>query len=192
MASVCFVYVCDVHHVDKQVWICFWQVVGETTGKGTPSPFRGRATVRLPPSKFFYFSKQIFYFFLPHPHNIAYSPILFVPERFSLPLCVFPYPCIFSCLWGQKNGFSYPTCVYAVIMRSTPILYYFLLLCFSVVFLSCISLLFCSPCYVFALSFVVDAVFFADLPILLPSVGLSLLLCVIIHLSVFRVPEAKK
>ena len=34
--------------------------------------------------------------------------------------------------------------------------------------------------------------FFADLPILLPSVGLSLLLCVIIRLGVFRGSEAKK
>ena len=46
-------------------------------------------------------------------------------------------------------------------------------------------------CYVFALSFVVDAVFFADLPILLPSVGISSLLCVIIRLGVFRGSEAK-
>ena len=66
------------------------------------------------------------------------------------------------------------------------------LLCFSVVFFGCISLLFFSLCYVLVLSFVVDAVFFADLPILLPSVGLSLLLCVIIRLGVFRGSEAKK
>ena len=52
--------------------------------------------------------------------------------------------------------------------------------------------LFYSLCYIFVLSFVVDAVFFADLPILLPSVGLSLFSCVIIHLSVFRGSEAKK
>ena len=63
---------------------------------------------------------------------------------------------------------------------------------FSVIFLSCISLLFCSLCYVFVLSFVVDAVFFAYLPILLPSVGLFPLLCVIIRLGVFRGSEAKK
>ena len=62
------------------------------------------------------------------------------------------------------------------------------LLCFLLYFPYCFS----SPCYVLALSFVVNAVFFADLPILLPSVGLSLLLCVIIHLSVFRVSEVKK
>ena len=37
-----------------------------------------------------------------------------------------------------------------------------------------------------------DAVFFADLPILLPSVGFSLFLCVIVRLGVFRGSEAKK
>ena len=59
-------------------------------------------------------------------------------------------------------------------------------------FFSCISPLFLHLCYVLVLSFVVDAVFFADLPILLPSVGLSLFLCVIIRLGVFRGSEAKK
>ena len=37
-----------------------------------------------------------------------------------------------------------------------------------------------------------DAVFFADLPILLPSVGFSPLLCIIIRLGVFRSSDAKK
>ena len=59
-------------------------------------------------------------------------------------------------------------------------------------FFCCVSLLFFSLRYVLALSFVVDAVFFADLPILLPSVGFSSLLCVIIRLGVFRGSEAKK
>ena len=66
------------------------------------------------------------------------------------------------------------------------------MLCFSVVFFSCISLLFLSLCFVSVLSFVVDAVFFVDLPILLPSVGFSLFLCVIVRLGVFRGSEAKK
>lgn len=99
-------------------------------------------------------------------------------------------------IWGNTNCFSYPTCVYVVIIRPIFVLYshplLFSLLCFSVVFLFCISPLFLHLCYVLALSFDVDAVFFADLPILLPSVGLSSLLCVIIRLGVFRVSEAKK
>ena len=77
--------------------------------------------------------------------------------------------------------------LYALFSFSAIFLCCVFLLCFSVVF----PLLFCSLCYVFALSFVVDAVFFADLPILLPSVGLSSLLCVIIRLGVFRGSEAK-
>ena len=90
--------------------------------------------------------------------------------------------------WENKNCFSYPTCFYVVIMRSILILYSHSLLFFPPVF----PLLFCSLCYVSVLSFVVDAVFFADLPILLPSVGLSLFLCIIIRLGVFRGSEAKK
>ena len=82
--------------------------------------------------------------------------------------------------------------LYALFSFSAIFLCCVFLLCFSVVFFSCISLLFLSLRYVLALSFVVDAVFFADLPILLPSVGLSLLLCVIIRLGVFRGSEAKK
>ena len=145
MAFVCFVYLCDVHHVDKRAWIYFWQVAGETTGKGTPSPFWGRATVRLPPSKFFLFFQANFLFFSTLPHNIIHLPIFFPSERFSLPLCVFPYPCIFSWLWGQKNGenkncFSCPTCVYVVIIRSILIFCYFPMLCFSAVSPYCFSL----------------------------------------------------
>ena len=53
--------------------------------------------------------------------------------------------------------------------------------------------LFYSLCYVLALYFVVVVVvFFAYLPILLPPVGFSLLLCVIIRLGVFRGSGAKK
>ena len=74
-----------------------------------------------------------------------------------------------------------------VIIRSILVFCYFLLL-FSAVFFGC----FYSLCCVFVLSFVVDAVFFADLPILLPSMGFSSLLCVIIRLGVFRGSEAKK
>ena len=82
--------------------------------------------------------------------------------------------------------------LYALFSFSAIFLCCVFLLCFSAVFFCCVSLLFFSLRYVLALSFVVDAVFFADLPILLPSVGLSLLLCVIIRLGVFRGSEAKK
>ena len=182
---MCFVYVCDVHHVDKRIYNQCSGIYQEIQGQGyPPSPSQGRATVRLPPSKFFIF-------FLPIPITSSIYP-------FSLSLRGFLFLCVYFLIHVSfrvsegKNGFSYPICIYAVIIRSILIFCYFPMLCFSVVFFSCISLLFCSLCYVLVLSFVVDAVFFADLPILLPSVGLSSLLCVIIRLGVFRGSEAEK
>ena len=82
--------------------------------------------------------------------------------------------------------------LYALFSFSAIFLCCVFLLCVSAVFFCCVSLLFFSLCYVFALSFVVTAVFFADLPILLPSVGFSPLLCIIIRLGVFRGSEAEK
>ena len=79
-------------------------------------------------------------------------------------------------------------CGYYALYSHSIFSFYILILCY---FLCCVFRLFYSPCYVLVLSFVVDAVFFADLPILLPSVGLSLLLCAIIRLGVFRGSEAK-
>lgn len=137
-----------------------------------------------------------FLFFLPYPITSSIYPFSLSLRGFLF-LCVyFPICVSFRVSEGKKrvnmNCFSYRTCVYVVVMRSILVLCYFPLLCFSVVFFSCISLLFCSLCYVLALYFVVVVVFFADLPILLPSVGLSSLLCVIIRLGVFRGSEAKK
>ena len=134
-------------------------VAGETTGKGTPSPFRGRATVRLPPSKFF-----IFYFFLPYPTISSIYPFSLLLRGFLF-LCVyFPIRVSFRVsegkIRGNRNRFYYPTLCLCGFIR-------------YILILSRISHLFSSPmspCYVFVLSFVVDAVFFADLPILLPSV----------------------
>lgn len=55
MASACFVYVCDVRNFDKRS-LCMLLAGGRVdSGKGTPSPFQGRVTVRLPSSKFFIF-----------------------------------------------------------------------------------------------------------------------------------------
>lgn len=185
---MCFVSLCDVRHLDKLGRICFWRVSGEAKDKGTPSPFRGRATVRLPPSKFFIF-------FLPIPITSSIYPFFLSLGGFLF-LCVyFPIRVSFRVSEG-KNTWEirisfYPICVHVVIMRPILILCYFPLLCFSVVFFFCISLLFYSLCYVLVLSFVVTAVFFADLPILLPSVGFSSLSCVIIRLGVFRGSEAK-
>lgn len=180
MAFVCFVYVCDVRHLDKR-GLCASDVYkGRGMAKGTPSPSQGRATVRLPPSKFFIF-------FLPYPITSSIYPF-FLSLRCFLFLCVyFPIRVSFRGSEGKKRlflSYLYLCGYYALYSHS--------IFSFSIIFLSCISLLFCSPCYVLALSFVVNVVFFADLPILLPSVGLSLLSCVIIRLGVFRGSEAKK
>ena len=144
MACVCFAYVCDVRHLDKRVWICFWRVSGETTDKGTPSPFWGRATVRLPPSKFFLFFQANFLFFSTLPHNIIYSPILFVSERFSLLLCVFPYPCIFPCLCGEKYGYFYP--IYSLVCFVVD---YSCVFSFVLLSVLCSCIIFCCGCCVF-------------------------------------------
>lgn len=104
--------------------VCFRHVSGETKDKGTPSPFRGRATVRLPPSKFFIF-------FLPYPITSSITPFSF-PLRGFFFLCVyFPTRVSFRVSGGQKYGenrncFSCPTCAYVVIVRSIFIFCYFL------------------------------------------------------------------
>ena len=176
MACACFVYVCDVRHLDKRVLCVLLTGIRGDNGQGYPlPPSRVERRLGYPQANFFIFPSN-FFIFSTLPHNIIHLPILFVPERFSLPLRVFTYPCIFSWLWGQKTGIFTLSILLCVLLL-------IILVCFS---------LFYSLCYVFVLSFVVDAVFFADLPILLPSVGLSLLLRVIIRLGVFRGSETKK
>ena len=188
MAFVCFVYVCDVRHVDKRGWICFWRVSGGDSVKGTPSPFQGRTHERLPLSKFFYFSKQIFLFFSTHPVTSSIHPF-FLSLRGFLFLCVyFPIRVSFRVSEGKKRGKYELIFLSYLCLCGYYALYSRFIFSFSVIFLFCISPL----CCVFVLSFVVNAVFFADLPILLPSVGLSSLLCVIVRLGVFRGSEAKK
>ena len=111
-----------------------------------------------------------FLFFSTHPHNIVHLPILFASERFSLPLCVFPYPCIFSCLWGQKTAFP----ILSVSMRLLCALFSFSAVFFGcvfrlylpIVFLSvlCSCIVFCCGCCVFrwfAHSFALCGAFFA-------------------------------
>ena len=163
-------------------------VAGEPTGKGTPSPSWGRATVRLPPSKFFLFFRANFlFFFLPIPITSPIYPF-FLSLRGFLFLCVyFLIHVSFRVSEGKNTGkirIAFP-----ILPVSMWLLY--ALFSFSAIFLCCVFRLFYSPCYVFVLYLVVTAVFFADLPILLPSVGLSSLLCVIIRLGVFRGSEGK-
>lgn len=183
---VCFVCLCDVRHLDKRVLCMLLTCIrGEAWPRVPPPPSMVERRLGYPQANFFIF-------FLPIP---IISPI----HPFSLLLRGFLFLCVYFLIHvsfcvsegkkrGNRNCFSYPICVYAVIMRPILILHSHSLL-FSMLYF---PLLFYSLYYVLALSFVVDAVFFADLPILLPSVGLSPLLCVIIRLGVFRGSEAKK
>ena len=150
MAFVCFVYVRDVHHIDKRGSCMLLTCIrGEAWPRvPPPSPSQGRATVRLPPSKFFIF-------FLPYPITSSIYPF-FLSLRGFLFLCVyFPIRVSFVSL-GAKNGenkncFSYPTCVYVVIMRSILVLYSHSLLFSPTVLLSvlCSCIVFCCGCCVF-------------------------------------------
>ena len=175
MAHVCFVYLCDVRYIDKRgLCMLLTGIGGDIVGKGTPSPSQGRATVRLPPSKFFLFFQANFLFFSTLPHKSSNLPIFFPSERFSLPLCVFPYPCIFSRLWGQKTGkirIAFPPVLpvfvwllYALFSFSAIFLCCVFLLCLPIVFLSvlCSCIVFCCGCCVFrwfAYSFALCGVF---------------------------------
>ena len=140
-----------------------WQ--GRQRARVPPPPHRADRRLGYPRANFFYFSEQIFYFFLPYPIKAPIYPFSFLLRGFLF-LCVyFLIRVSFRVSEGKngenKNCFSCPTYVCLVIIR-------------SILIFCCVSLLFFSLRYVLALSFVVDAVFFADLPILLPSVGLSL------------------
>ena len=94
MAFVCFVYLCDVRHLDKRIYKQCSGIYQEWQGRQRarvppPSPFWGRATVRLPPSKFFlFFRANFFLFFLPYPIKAPIYPFSF-PLRGFLFLCVY-------------------------------------------------------------------------------------------------------
>ena len=98
MTSVCFVCLCDVHHIDKR-GLCMLMAGGtRDNGQGYPLPLSGRDTRKATPKQIFFIFPSKFFIFSTLPHNIANFPIFFPSERFYLPLCVFPYLCIFSCL----------------------------------------------------------------------------------------------
>ena len=78
-----------------------WQ--GRQRAKVPPSPSQGRATVRLPPSKFFLFFRANFLFFLPYPIKAPISPFSLLLRGFLF-LCVyFPIRVSFRVSEG-KNG----------------------------------------------------------------------------------------
>lgn len=137
--------------------VCFWRVSGDTVGKGTPSPFWGRATVRLPPSKFFIF-------FLPYPITSSISPFSF-PLRGFLFLCVyFPIHVSFRVSEDKNTGkirIAFPILPVSMWLLYALFSFYILILCYflcyvfrlylPIVLLSvlCSCIVFCCGCCVF-------------------------------------------
>lgn len=165
MACVCFVCLCDVHHLDKRIYKqCSgiyqeWQ--GRQWARVPPPPPRAERRLGYPRANFFYFSKQIFYFFLPYPITSSIYSFFLLLRGFIF-LCVyFPIRVSFRVSEGKKKQgnmdcFFLLSCVCVVIMRSILILCYFPMLCFSPVFLlffSCVSLLYLPVISPFVLCF---------------------------------------
>ena len=171
MASVCFVCVCDVRHLGKRIYKQCSDIYQEWQGRQRarvpPPPPRAERRLGYPQANFFIFPSKIFIFFLPYPITSSIYPFSF-PLRGFLFLCVYFLTCVsFRGSEGKKTGK----------IRIAFLSYLFLCGYYTPYSR---SLLFSS------------AVFFADLPILLPSVGLSLFLRIIIRLGVFRGSEAEK
>ena len=124
-----------------------------------PPPPRAERRLGYPRANFFYFSKQIFYFFLPYPIKAPIYPFSF-PLRGFLFLCVyFPIRMSFRVSEG-KNGetwivfSSYPVFVWllcALFSFYAIFLCCVFLLCLPIVFLSalCSCIVFCCGCCVF-------------------------------------------
>lgn len=111
---------------------------------------RGRQRARVPPPPFGaerrlgYPQANFLFFFLPYPITPSISPF-FLSLRGFLFLCVyFPTRVSFRVSEGKKNGFSYPICIYAVIIRSILIFCYFL---------CCVSLLYFPYCFALCVMF---------------------------------------
>ena len=110
---------------------------GGQEAKVPPSPFQGRATVRLPPSKFFlFFRANFFIFFLPYPIKAPIYPFSF-PLRGFLFLCVY-FPIRVS-LRGSEGKNGEIRIAFLVLPMSVWLLY--ALSSFSAIFLCCVFLL---------------------------------------------------
>ena len=134
-------------------------IMGEAWPRVPPPPPRAERRLGYPRANFFYFSKQIFYFFLPYPIKAPIYPFYF-PLRGFLFLCVyFPIRVSFRVSEGKKRGnkncFSVlPVSMwllYALFSFSAIFLCCVFLLCLPIVFLSalCSCIVFCCGCCVF-------------------------------------------
>ena len=111
-----------------------------------PSPSQGRATVRLPPSKFFiFFPSKFFIFFLPYLITSSIYPFSF-PLRGFLFLCVyFPIRVSFRVSEGKNGEIRIAFLVLPVSVWLLCALFSFSAIFLCCVFLLCFSAV--SPCY---------------------------------------------
>ena len=165
---MCFVYLCDVRHLDKRgLCMLLTCIRGEAWPRVPPPPPGAERRLGYPQANFFIFPSKFFIFFLPIPITSSIYPFFLLLRGFLFPCVYFLIRVSFRGSEGKKTG------------KIRIVFLYYLFLCGYYTLYS----------HFLLFSY---AVFFADLPILLPSVGLSLLLCVIIRLGVFRGSEAKK
>ena len=91
-------------HWQTGVYMLLTCIRGEAWPRVPPPPHRAERRLGYPQANFFYFSKQIFYFFLPHPITSSIYPFSF-PLRGFLFLCVyFPIRVSFRVSEGKKRG----------------------------------------------------------------------------------------
>ena len=157
---MCFVCVCDVRHLDKRgLCMLLTCIRGEAWPRVPPPPFGAEQRLGYPQANFFYFSKQIFYFFLPYPIKAPIYP-------FSLPLRGFLFLCVYFpirvpfrgsegknggkirivlppilCLCGYYTLYSHFLLFSAVILCCVFRLFLLSVLCFCIIF--------CCGCCVF-------------------------------------------
>ena len=105
MAFVCFVYLCDVHHLDKRGLCMLLTCIRGDNGQGYPLPLLGHDTRKATPEQiFFIFPSKFFIFFLPYPIKALIYPFS-LPLRGFLFLCMyFPIRVSFRVSEGKKRG----------------------------------------------------------------------------------------
>ncbi len=121
---------------------------GEAWPRVPPPPSGAERRLGYPQANFFYFSKQIFffYFFLPHPITSSIYPF-FLSLRGFLFLCVyFPIRVSFRVSEGKKNEYFYP--IYSLVCFVVDYSCVFSFVLLSVLY-PCI--VFCCGCCVFRL-----------------------------------------
>ena len=105
MASVCFVYVCDVHHLDKRGLCMLLTGIRGDNGQGYPLPLLGQSDGQATPEQiFFIFPSKFFIFFQPYPITSSIYPFSLLLRGFLF-LCVYFLTCVsFRVSEGKNTG----------------------------------------------------------------------------------------